>query len=566
MLLIEREQAILDVLNERKAVSVRELANILSVTDMTIRRDLKKMDELGLLRRTHGGAARLDTLRPFPILVDERTSDLLENGLILAPVLSRAAKLMRERAQRSKIPLIAESAELDGAVYVGPQNYEGSYLLGTTFGAHLQSTVAAVPHVLHVTLRQQNTEERGRGFFDGLQSVYTDGLSVVTVDGRGLFNEAYRVALDALRVHSNINVIFGVNDDSVLGALQAYLDLERDPQHLSACNVGGEGKTLLDVLYRGGPLKACLALFPEVVGQKTLESIVHLMAGTPLSSPVITPHAVLTPETLPQFYKRTETGWSLIPDAVAALPQTALPPASRADAEGKRVSFAIHFRTHEWYQNVAAAMQQRADELGIELTVADVNEDVQAEIGELRRLIGKMAANYVSEGDTIILDAGMSTESMAQYLDHFRHLTVITNSLPVFQRLHRHASIKLVLTGGELHREAQALVGRAAQSLLRDIRADKAFIVAGGVTPQYGISCKDDTEAEVRRAMIDAAREVVLLADNTVLGSEANFRIAPLESIHTLITDSGANAQERLMLNQQGIRVLVAGQFQAERG
>ncbi len=78
----------------------------------------------------------------------------------------------------------------------------------------------------------------------------------MTVDGHGLYNEAYQVAKDALRVHPEINVIFGINDDSVLGGLQAYLDLDRDPERMLAVNVGGEGKTLFDVLYRGGPLKA----------------------------------------------------------------------------------------------------------------------------------------------------------------------------------------------------------------------------------------------------------------------------------------------------------------------
>jgi DeoR/GlpR family transcriptional regulator of sugar metabolism len=421
-------------------------------------------------------------------------------------------------------------------------------------------------HVLHVTLRQPNTEARGRGFFEGLRTVYGEAFDAITVDGRGLYNEAYQVALDALRVHPQINVLFGINDDSVLGALQAYLDLDRDPELISACNVGGEGRTLFDLLARGGSLRACLALFPEVVGQKTLHTAVHLIAGTPIDDAVITPHVILTAETLSQYYRHTDSGWALIPEAVAALPQTRLPPPLRFQAEDKRIAFALHFRTHEWYQNLAASMQREANELGIRLSMEDVNEDVQAEIGELRRLIGKIAADYVHDGDTIILDAGVSTLSMAQFLDTYRDLKVITNSLPIFQRLQRHPSIKVVLTGGEFHREAQAFVGRTAQLILQEVRADKTFIVASGVTPNYGISCRDEAEAAVRRAMIDAAREVVLLADHTALGAEVNYRIAPLERIHTLITDSGAHAQERLELRQRGIRVLVAGELNAEEG
>jgi DeoR/GlpR family transcriptional regulator of sugar metabolism len=566
MLLVEREQAILTVLEKRGAVSVRELAQLLSVTEMTIRRDLNKLEELGLLQRTHGGATRVEGLLPTQPPSINQTQELLSDALIIAPVQSRAAHLLRERAQRGKIPLVAESAALEGAVYVGSQNYEGAYTLGIFFGEYMTSTGCDFLHVLHITLRQSNTEARGRGFFDGLRTVYGDAFDVVTVDGLGLYHEAYQVSLDALRVHTHINALFGINDDSVLGALQAYLDLDRDPALIAACNVGGEGKTLFDVLYRGGALKACLALFPEIVGQKALETAVHLMGGTPIDTPVITPHALLTPETLPHYYTQTENGWLLNTAAAEALPQTGLPLPERAQAKGKRVSFAIHFRTHEWYQNVAESMQQRADQLGVQLAIQDVNEDVQAEINELRRLIGKLAASYVHDGETIILDAGISTISMAQFLDQHRHLTVITNSLVIFQRLRRTPSIKVILTGGEFQPEPQAFVGRTGQLILREIRADKAFIVAGGVTPEFGISCKDEAEADLRRAMLDAAREVVLLADHTALGSESNFRIAALDRIHTLITDAGAHAHERLELNQHGIKVMVAGQISSEKG
>jgi DeoR/GlpR family transcriptional regulator of sugar metabolism len=565
MLLVEREKEIVNLVNKRGAISVRDLAQLCQVTEVTIRRDLKKLEELNLLQRTHGGAARKDALLTAADAhhSGQSNGDFSADALIIAPVQSRAAHLLRERAMRSRIPLIAESAALAGAVYLGPDNYQGAHDLGRWAARYVHDHMGSHVCVLDITLRQPNTEARSQGFIDSLrETLGNNAVEVVTVDGRGLYNEAYTVALDALRVHPQINLIFGVNDDSVLAGLQAYLDLERDPDTVLAVNVGGEGKTLFDMLYRGSPLKACLALFPEIVGRKAIESALQAIAGNPMDAEIITPGVVVTRDNLTEFYTLSGDNWLLNNEAAMSLPQTRwehpLPP-----ADDIRVSFAIHFRTHEWYQNVAAAMQTRADELGVHLSVEDVNEDVQAEIVELRRLIGKLAAAYIRDGETILLDAGTSTLSLAQYLDDRHNLTVITNSYAVFQRLQRNPSIRLFLTGGEFQREAQAFVGHGASLILRELRADKAFIVAGGVSTGFGISCKDTAEAEVRRAMIDAAREVVLLADHTLLGFDANIRVTGLERVHTLITDAGAQAQQRLELNQRGVKVLVAGQVAA---
>jgi DeoR/GlpR family transcriptional regulator of sugar metabolism len=61
--------------------------------------------------------------------------------------------------------------------------------------------------------------------------------------------------------------------------------------------------------------------------------------------------------------------------------------------------------------------------------------------------------------------------------------------------------------------------------------------------------------------MINAAREVVVLADHSVLGVDANIRVTDLDKVDTLITDTGALAALRLELNQRGIKVMVAGQL-----
>lgn len=551
MLQAERERSILSLLQEQGTVTVRELSERFDVTEVTIRRDLQKLEADALLRRTHGGAMTLDMAPTNGIPTDDQAPDI--DALIISPVNNRAAHTLREKAIRHQIPLISESTVTEHAHYLGPRNYEAGYELGQWTRQYLLAHQHNTPVVLDITQHGlANTAERSRGFAAGLGS----DIERLSIDGQALYDRAYGVATNALLAHPEINVIFGINDDSLLAGLQAYHDLGYTPDRLLAVNIGGEGDTIFDMLAQNGPFKACVALFPELVGQMGIDAIARLWANQPIGDTIFTPHQLLTAGTVHNVYHRNQDHWLLRDDAAAQLSPTLSAP---APPKHKTVSFVIHYRTHEWYQSVSRAMARRADELGIEFKVQDLQEDLAAEVKNLRRLIGKVAASYINPGETIILDAGSTTAYMTQFFRDQTPFTVLTNSLAVQARLARHQHINLLLTGGEYDPKADALVGRGAHLFLQEVRADKVFIVAGGVSQSFGVSSVDLREAEVRQHMIQSAKEVVILADHTVLGVDASIKVCDLSEVDTVITDSGIQADQRLMLSRLGIEVIVAG-------
>ncbi|MEM6427913.1 MAG: DeoR family transcriptional regulator [Deinococcota bacterium] len=598
MLIAERETQIMTAVNQAGSVTVRKLADLCGVTEVTIRRDLQRLEQQARLKRTHGGAVKTSASNSLNALNDdahENQHEVRSDALILAPIQHRAAHALKTRALRNDIPLLAESAAQDDAIYLGPDNFAAAEQLGRWTASHLK-TYFDTPSklvVLDISQALPNTQARSSGFCVGLnaglkladESELADdvGLERISMDGGGLYSESYQRAHDAFTLHPDINIMFGVNDDSVLAGLQAYADLGRDPSRLLAVNVGGEGDTILEILSRGGPLQATMALFPERVGQLAVATIINLWAGGAISDDVITPHALLTAERLADYYVKpdktagttkanadvTELAhkpsqhlhtrhWQL---GEAAFPRLELSPFAQETARGKRISFVIQYRTHEWYASLAAAMHDFAQACGVEAVAIDVNDDFKAEIRELRRVIGKVAASYVEDGDTIILDAGSTTKSMAQFLHDKKNLTVITNSLDVFKELQAHPTLDLKLTGGDFYAPAQSFVGRGAQLLLAEVRPDKAFLVAAGISQDFGISSVNAAEAEVRRSMMAASKEVVLLADHTVLEFDANMRVGALTDAHTLITDAGVKPSQRLELRQLGLNVIVAGQL-----
>lgn len=561
MLFTAREKQIVDIVNQHGGYEVKELARHFAVTEATIRRDLRKLEAHRLLTRQHGAAVALSGASgaSLPTLPAD-DAVVGEDALILAPVHNSLSHTMRERSVRNRVPFLAESCPQEGAIYLGPDNREAGRALGRWTGEYFQRTAAAdaVAQVLDISeFDLPNTRERSEGFAEGIRAVIGDRAIIRSVDGGGLYVEAYRIATDALRLNPATNIVFGINDDSIIAGIQAYVDLGRRPQDLIAVNVGAEGATILDALLDDSPLLASAALFPDIVGKLAVDAVVQLWSKGSVGEAIITPHALLTADNLHQYYTRQGDRWELDPAHLVTVPGWAqsLP----EGYAGKEIAFVILHQTHEWYQHVARAMQHRAADFGITVSVKNLRDDLEVEVRELRRLIGKQAAAQVRDGDTILLDTGFTTMQMAQFLRQHRNLTVITNSLDVFERLQTAPGVTLLLTGGQYEPTMRAFTGTGATLLLREMRVDKAFIVAAGLSSDFGISSETPQDAAMRKAMIASAREIVVLADHTVLRSDSNHRVGRLDQVDTVITDAGIRAAQSLELSQLGIRVVVAG-------
>lgn len=72
MLVAERHQKIVELVNERKSIRVTELSKIFSITEETIRRDLEKLENQGKLIRSHGGAISIEPSMNLEISFAER--------------------------------------------------------------------------------------------------------------------------------------------------------------------------------------------------------------------------------------------------------------------------------------------------------------------------------------------------------------------------------------------------------------------------------------------------------------------------------------------------------------
>ena len=300
-------------------------------------------------------------------------------------------------------------------------------------------------------------------------------------------------------------------------------------------------------------------MFPEIVGPVCVEAAIGAYKGIDLPPQLVTPHAVLTADTLGDFYMRQGGTWHLnLAAAVASLP---IPLAFTAFGGGslpRRIGFLVPFGEHEWYRSLIAAMRTYAGNLGIDVMLADVTENLKEELALRKLSIAQTAGSLVKPGDVILIDSGQVTTFLAQALRDMSGITVITNGLGVFDALRDRPGINLLVTGGLLRHESQALIGPTVESILRELRADKLFLAVSGVSIGFGLSHTNPAEVAIKQAMIRAAREIILLADHTKFEQESVMQIAPLQVVNKLVTDDALPASTRLELAKLGIEVILA--------
>ncbi|MFJ9470506.1 DeoR/GlpR family DNA-binding transcription regulator [Streptomyces caniferus] len=159
---------------------------------------------------------------------------------------------------------------------------------------------------------------------------------------------------------------------------------------------------------------------------------------------------------------------------------------------------------------------------------------------------------------SVILDAGTTAVRLAAEIPLEAELTVVTHSLPVAARLADHPGLTLHLVGGRIRRRTRAAVDDWALRAYRELNADVLFLATNGFSLDGGLTTPDLAEAAVKRALIAAARRVVLLADSAKFGQQHFARFGELSDVDLLITDTGLSPDDALAIERAGTEVVRA--------
>ena len=185
-----------------------------------------------------------------------------------------------------------------------------------------------------------------------------------------------------------------------------------------------------------------------------------------------------------------------------------------------------------------------------------LDERATARIEERER-IGRLAAELVQDGETVMIDSGSTTIQMARSLAYLgTNCTVITNSIPVAMTL-GHGASEVLLCPGEYMPAESAVVGTETLEFLNRFHVDRCMIGASGLSVE-GPSESVRGFAAVKRVMLRRGAKRHLLIDSQKFGFKGLAQVGTLEDLETIVVDRKPTGDLLSALDGANVEMLVA--------
>jgi DeoR family glycerol-3-phosphate regulon repressor len=154
-----------------------------------------------------------------------------------------------------------------------------------------------------------------------------------------------------------------------------------------------------------------------------------------------------------------------------------------------------------------------------------------------KRGIGELCAKQIPNNASLFINIGTTTEAVAHYLVHHKNLLVITNNINVANTLINNPSCEVIIAGGVLRPTDGGIIGEATVDFIKQFKVDYAVIGASAIDEDGALLDYDYREVRVAQAIIENARQTILVADKIKFERSAPVRIAHLSQISTFVTD-----------------------------
>ncbi|OOG45981.1 DeoR/GlpR family DNA-binding transcription regulator [Rhodanobacter sp. C01] len=192
--------------------------------------------------------------------------------------------------------------------------------------------------------------------------------------------------------------------------------------------------------------------------------------------------------------------------------------------------------------------------LPLSAAVAPLKQRRQEHAGR-KLALARKAVTLVRQGQVLLIDAGSTNAAIAAALPADFGLTVVTNAPDIAQTLLEREGFEILLIGGRIDVRIGAAVGAQAVQEIQRVRADLCFPGACAVDADGGLWGFDSEEALLKRAMVEAGGETVVVATSDKLGTVATHRVAGIDEVQHLVVEHDVSRALRASFSAQGLVV-----------
>jgi DeoR family transcriptional regulator, fructose operon transcriptional repressor len=170
-----------------------------------------------------------------------------------------------------------------------------------------------------------------------------------------------------------------------------------------------------------------------------------------------------------------------------------------------------------------------------------------------KQKIGRVVADLIPDGETILLDGGTTTLEVARCLAG-KSMQVVTNSLPIANLLAQQPNIELILIGGYVYPKTGVALGSLAAAALAELHVPRVIMGTGGIT-EKGLFNSNTLLVDCERLMLQAAEEVWVVADSSKFGRSALAHLCELSKVTRMIVDGQLSDHWQGIIRNSGIEL-----------
>lgn len=175
-----------------------------------------------------------------------------------------------------------------------------------------------------------------------------------------------------------------------------------------------------------------------------------------------------------------------------------------------------------------------------------------------KRWVGRLAAEQIQNGDCIFIDCGTTTPHIVAAMPKDIECTVICYSKNIAYPLSSFPNVTLVLLGGVYYPASATFYCEESIAYLNKFGINKAFLSAGGVSIERGISCSHLHEVKIKQAILGIAIKNILVADSGKFGQFRSAFFADFAQINSIITDDGLDVETTAKIALTQTELLIA--------
>lgn len=173
-----------------------------------------------------------------------------------------------------------------------------------------------------------------------------------------------------------------------------------------------------------------------------------------------------------------------------------------------------------------------------------------------KQVIGELLANMISDGDHIMLDASSTALFVAKSIKNKKNLTVLTNSIEILIELSDRKGWKILSTGGLMKDGSLSLVGYQTIRMINSFNVDKAVFSVKGVDIQHGMTDTNESDAQVKMALIQSGKKKILAADSSKFNKISFTKVGELKDVDMVVTDTRPSEEWLKKFEEEQVEVV----------